>query len=1654
MSRSKTNFASLNYLKSISTHIQPISLKVAKMSYFSVKPSPKLEVFILFISYVQLFFQSIIIYPYFAPFPNDDSTSNFLLNNLSLIGKIVAPGSYNTSTSTLNAVFICLLSYLVFKFSMLSYTFLIFWKIVQAQGILLKAWRIFCVIHDRLFYFGITSLWVSLAMNARQENMTPFGIHPTAITVLSIFGIGIEFYHSMALNLRFHVLLPTKSILQSKSHRERICVQTQKFVMQILLIFLNSNSSINSWIVASLNLFACFLNCFHCYLRIPFYSLKAIFWYSSLVATITALHISFFLRLVLDEIKDEGKTPFAAVIVYWIIFAFILGKVGNNYIRRTMIDLITKKQNVRPEMLIHRIFVLKQIRKLQKPSTDHSHNYEWLHLLYKSFKSNIHNVLSLDPNEIKGLNFEKNEEGNRLILLYLEGLIEKQPKQCLVRLYAAYYYGKKMKQYTSAMKILLELQKSPSKEVVMNALFFLENMQLAVQQGYKKEVNEIDLAKYIQNNMSMNKLKEKILRQAKLQLDIYKENSKTQPDIGKIYENSQKVIIARKEIDKLASKIIKTIPDYYLEPQLLLAYYHSILNFSSLDFLKYQKSYRENYEKYQRKLLEDTLCRNNIYDKETGLVIITNEIRKNATISYCSKIAQEIFGRDLKGAQAFTIMPSMLQNFYFEVFRDPEAEENIEFLGKVYRTFILHRDGNIMEADFYFNVHPFISQGIHYNLLIRPVRSQKEYIIISMEGAIEAFTSKIGSILALDVAKQAHHALEININQISKELGRASDACNTIMNTLVKQKAADTGAAESRASVDNNPSQNSKEFERAHNLWNIISTEGRDLMLRPYKDPAAQKAGSAPKSLWEEPSIYHCKMFVQHYGPKTVKVITFEELINDYDSEHEIKVQRRTTGNNTNGSKSTSKGALDNEYSFPVKGSGGDITLERQESNRRETARSTNILILPSSTDRVIDNQESTRRTYRSPRIVVDTGKNAKSKTLSSGTKRISPKMVVEEDEEEIITEAKEDEEEKKVKIINIQPVRGRKDSKESPKSKSSTQEKVSRAIKEAFQIRFYPRYIHAFKVVFYLLFAAVFITQISLNVSVQDTTNRFDGLKDIVKNIVEKEDLLFDSYMNILLMIEVNYGVLTEDDLGFLGESVPEFLEDISEEMTELVQVTNQILAATKLLSKESRKELFEFNVQYYDTDFTDSPQTYTLLNGFLATQRVVETTLKGMELAKAGDFDSALVYFKQVLRNSLNDVLIETDNSIDFYMDSITTEKENFEKNFRLALSLGLVMLVLKITGSGVLILKQFRTESLILLAFVKLNKSKINQASHNISALRQAIIAEISLEDAKFDESIQINHYAKSEKKAKASQKYETITPKSQAIIRRYLFHFLKLLILILLILAYIVTAFVLPQKTISSLYMQVNQAFYSNSIAINSDIALIASQLTLNANSSEILIVNTAAPLAFEYWSLVMQGFISETLSSVTDKDWDYGPAVDEIFFGNGCSYANGDPYSKAACEVYSTGSQKINIVSLLGAYYSALSDRYTKYVNSDKTQASLDAINVETFQEVTMPHTVLHVLAEYISDMVDQKYNDATDRANSTSGLNLTLIFVTLLITGSLSWYAVLKPVQETDNRMKNVLQMLPSHLVLSNFILKNYLIRTSNGALNFVRNNI
>ena len=177
-----------------------------------------------------------------------------------------------------------------------------------------------------------------------------------------------------------------------------------------------------------------------------------------------------------------------------------------------------------------------------------------------------------------------------------------------------------------------------------------------------------------------------------------------------------------------------------------------------------------------------------------------------------------------------------------------------------------------------------------------------------------------------------------------------------------------------------------------------------------------------------------------------------------------------------------------------------------------------------------------------------------------------------------------------------------------------------------------------------------------------------------------------------------------------------------------------------------------------------------------------------------------------------------------------------------------------------------------------------------------------------------------------------------------------------------------------------------------------------------------------------------------------------PRIEQILYKKGCSLE--DPFLGFFCYGLHSKGLRTGYIYLLDSLEDVLKARLQRYQSSDKSVSALRDIKALDLELSILLVVVIPGQGYEIELIIDEKYNNAKEKTdkqrNVTTGLFTFMIFV--LAIGI--WIDVLRKLKACYNNFKNVLRILPVSLVLSTFGLKSFLIRTSNGALDFIKNQI
>ncbi len=147
-------------------------------------------------------------------------------------------------------------------------------------------------------------------------------------------------------------------------------------------------------------------------------------------------------------------------------------------------------------------------------------------------------------------------------------------------------------------------------------------------------------------------------------------------------------------------------------------------------------------------------------------------------------------------------------------------------------------------------------------------------------------------------------------------------------------------------------------------------------------------------------------------------------------------------------------------------------------------------------------------------------------------------------------------------------------------------------------------------------------------------------------------------------------------------------------------------------------------------------------------------------------------------------------------------------------------------------------------------------------------------------------------------------------------------------------------------------------------------------------------------------------------------------------------------------IYSSPKRLIDILE------GTLEGMYEKYLLSNKTEEELIAIQSADHTKLTAVAEVMGGQTTLISEILLASFEEELESVQHKRDI-VTIVFALMaFIIGLTVGIFVLKRVREAENKFKNVLKLFPANLVLSSFLLKNFLVDTSEGALDSVKNDL
>jgi len=1167
---------------------------------------------------------------------------------------------------------------------------------------------------------------------------------------------------------------------------------------------------------------------------------------------------------------------------------------------------------------------------------------------------------------------------------YLVDLLTENQKDPRIKLYLAKIWLKKFGICSKALVFIKEVIKKPWSREYTSALFLLQTIQQTYLASAKNEENDFDFIDYIENQRLFSDLKDEMAKQAELKISICKNILGDTANIGEIYHNSQLVQKSKRRIQRKIDAFLNDAPDFWLAPLLICSNYYLVLEYSSTKCQKYQEMYQQKYIKYDKYFSSSSLNKENIYQEENVFFIMGGQKSENGLVKYCSKSVENVFGGEkpnyISSHISTLFMPSM-QPVYKEFFQRALDEGDSSLSQKVHQTFLYNKSGYMFEANFCLWLHPYITENPYLDMVIRPVRSSNEYFLVKENGDIEGATKKICKALGMTSGFLPSSPVTINLKSISEELFNANQAFN-----LLSKKESQTMGNSSQKSLSSSQTLDPKEFKRALELFNIFSA-GKEVSLLPYTTDSLSKDGIP----------YHCKIIKISSELPFLKLIVLSKLF---------------------------KGGGD-QFFGEEKDISNDIDYDEPQPMTTTMADEKNNFFLTCMSPKA-----SERNLLFAPLTLGGD-------LLTAPPINISPKRKL------ILQNNFSDFRNKNTESIEKNNELHDYISNTTASLKNSEEKRTYKALKSALGKKTHSHFFKFLCFSFYVIVALTLASQILLK-HISDQT---------MEDLVIKKDLLNSAQIRsyyackMPFSIEASYLLSIGIDVyGYLtGVSLSPFaiLGVLTSYYNELATANKKIMNLLGSLDDpDLHSQVYSKNIRFFGSVYDPNDESVFYLTSFQAVEQL-GTPVRHLNTLTDPIAPSTMAAYRYIRTNSLNDFLAENIAITSTFQDSVNNQR--YYLKFFISLCLAITPLLL--TGVALfltfIIWRQYSKEKNYLKAFIKLHPTSVHFVLENISSFKKALVDDSSFEEKRLIEffwnqstvleELRINnHHAKHE-----SQKINCKQTK-----KKYFLFVLQMAVYIAILIGVLLWNFLSAQNSLDVIYHKQSQLQLSNHISERVTIDMIGmvemfiSNNTLNVSQMSALDLTIAAIADIEHLN-------TQVLTGFSNIDGTYDPLLKKIVFdGEDCSVYGG--FNTNYCIFLNSHGILTNIASLMSFFENLIESQLNIYENMNKN--SLLDLTVALYLRgsiISSAASLLAFEAQRLNGIIDQQLTELIDDANRKQNRIIIVFVATILAVSFLIWIQILSKLKELNNDFKNVLQVLPPKLVLSSFLLKQFLNKIS-----------
>jgi len=1029
------------------------------------------------------------------------------------------------------------------------------------------------------------------------------------------------------------------------------------------------------------------------------------------------------------------------------------------------------------------------------------------------------------------------------------------------------------------------------------------------------------------------------------------------------------------------------------------------------------------------------------------------------------------------------------------MFKEIFEKGHNELTNEVIHAYLYHKEGYLVEADIFIRVHPYVSQNLYVDMFIRSRPSYEEALLVNEFGRIEGATQGIHKFLELHQSSTT----PLHIKQISDELNMLNNAYNVVRKKdedenspqsanhhLWGRKNSITGSAKLSANRILNSAklktfvgtvEAAMDYHKALEMYNYYTSDTNQIHLSPLK--LNQGFLGQDNQQQQQQCAFFCQVSSLKLRNSYYNLISLEKaspLVLDKRKTKSIEIEDEggSTSINTLNMQERQDNidplpSLHPHSLVPKESCLSDILRDNNNSNLQpkylslqvKTSRfSSEFAALPPSSQRFslrnspysLPLQDTTYNTSRQNDfldiISPTTSHRYLLKSSSSPTGRQKQRLPFsfpisnnEFDEAQNPSQSQSHNTRAKKEEAKILKATGSVSSNQY--SKISQISTVFRTFERAVNTKSYQKSFNFLCIFFYGVILATLACEILLKTILDDTMN----------NLIVKNNLLNYAQLRTYHTTKIENtargsglilaGALTPSQLTGADSQLKGSILNLEPSLTALIEANEGIIHHLHSENSDIKEMLFQKDINIKGTvlDPTDTKASQWITS--FQQVDVITYAMKyiiGLDPLASPEGGRA---FSFLVSNTLNDFLAKNEEITQAFLASLNKQKDSLQT----MINLSVIVLPLLLAGIvlllSVIIYIQYTTEKHYLLAFLKLNPQMINSITENLKLFQKKLTNQEKFETElvpsllyKLDRSTQFKHYHKKEFNQKI--RYSDMKKRYVGYIFRVLFY-MSLLILI------VVINYIFIWKATQKIYRQQRQIQFANEISSTLSVTYVATVETFASNNTNKIMRQHP----HDVWKA---GVVeTERIQSIIYKefqleDGDYDPEVKAILFEEvPCTRFTAAPYD--SCKSLITLGQSTKMISALTLYQNWMQTKLLAYASVDKSAiGNLIGAALVNLSYLLGAFSVAAAEAQLVNEVINKSLEKSVDDLYDL-GTNILIVFtLTLVAVSALIWFQILTKVKEVNNDFKKVLAVFPPNIILSSFLLKSFLNKTSNMA--------